>query len=172
LRELAVIFAARALEATEHVDHDEALARAERALDTGEALERFRRMVEAQGGDPHVVDDPEAVLPRAPVVLPIPADRGGTLAAVDAEAIGSASVALGAGRLRKGDPVDPAVGLVVRCKIGDRLTLGESIGDVHARTTEDAAEATRRVLGAFTLADHDVPQPPLVHRWIDDGPRS
>jgi thymidine phosphorylase len=126
-------------------------------------------MVEAQGGDPHVVDDPEAVLPRAPVVLPIEADRDGTLAAVDAEAIGSASVVLGAGRIRKGDPIDPAVGIVVRCKIGDRLAAGEPLGDVHARSTEDAGEATRRVLAAFTLSDDEVRPPPLVHRWIDDG---
>ena len=71
LRDLAVIFAARALEATEHVPHSEAVARAEQALDGGEALERFRSMVAAQGGDPRVVDDPQGVLPRAPVVLPI-----------------------------------------------------------------------------------------------------
>ena len=170
LRELAVLFAAKALEATEGVAHDEAMARAEGALDGGEALERFRRMVEAQGGDPHVVDDPEAVLPEAPVVLPIESDREGTLAAVDAEAIGSASVALGAGRIRKGDPIDPAVGLVVHCKIGDRLSDGEPIGAVHARTREDATEGVRRVLGAFSLTDADVQPPPLVHRWIDDGP--
>ncbi len=114
LRDLAVIFAARALEATEHVPHDEAVTRAEHALDGGEALERFRLMVEAQGGDPRVVDDPQGVLPRAPIVLPIPAGTDGTLAAVDAEAIGWASVALGAGRIRKGDPIDRAVGLVLR----------------------------------------------------------
>jgi pyrimidine-nucleoside phosphorylase len=168
LRELAVVFTARALEATEGVAHHEALARAEGALDGGEALERFRRMVEAQGGDPHVVDDPEAVLPTAPVVLPIEADRDGTLAAVDAEAIGTASVALGAGRIRKGDPIDPAVGIVVHCKIGDRLTVGERIGDAHARSAEDAAEAARSVLAAFSLADDDVQPPPLVYRWLDE----
>ncbi|MEO8423348.1 MAG: thymidine phosphorylase [Actinomycetota bacterium] len=170
LRELAVAFAARALEATEGVNHDEALARAERALDSGEALERFRGMVEAQGGDPHVVDDPEAVLPKAPVVIPIEADRDGTLAAVDAEAIGSASVALGAGRIRKGDPIDPAVGIVVHSKIGDLLVPGERLGDVHARSSEDAAEASRRVLAAFTLTEDVVQPPPLVYRWIDDEP--
>jgi pyrimidine-nucleoside phosphorylase len=111
------------------------------------------------------------VLPKAPVVLPIEADREGTLAAVDAEAIGSASVALGAGRIRKDDPIDPAVGLVVRCKIGDRLTVGQPIGDVHARSAHDAAQATRRVLAAFSLTDDDVAPPALVHRWIDDGPQ-
>jgi pyrimidine-nucleoside phosphorylase len=171
LRELAVVFAARALEATEGIAHDEAVQRAERALDGGEALERFRRMVEAQGGDPHVVDDPGAVLPHAPVVLPIEADRDGTLAAVDAEAIGSASVALGAGRIHKADPVDPSVGIVIHPKIGDPFVSGERIGDVHARSIEDAAEASRRVLAAFTLTDEHVQPPPLVYRWIDDGPR-
>ena len=169
LRDLAVIFAARALEATEHVPHDEAVARAEQALDGGEALERFRSMVAAQGGDPRVVDDPEGVLPRAPVVLPIQVGTDGTLAAVDAETIGSASVALGAGRIRKGDPVDPAVGLVVRSKIGDRVGRGEPVGEVHARSEEDAAEAARRVLAALTVTDGDVQPPPLIHGWIDDG---
>jgi pyrimidine-nucleoside phosphorylase len=169
LRDLAVIFSARALEATEHVPHDEAVARAEHALDTGEALERFRLMVQAQGGDPRVVDDPEGVLPRAPLVLPIQAETDGTLAAVDAEAIGSASVALGAGRIRKGDPIDPAVGLVVRSKIGDRVGKGEPVGEVHARSQEDAAEAARRVLAALTVTDGDVQPPPLIHGWIDDG---
>jgi len=169
LRDLAVIFAARALEATEHVPHDEAVMRAEHVLDGGEALERFRSMVEAQGGDPRVVDDPEGVLPRAPVVLPIRAGTDGTLAAVDAEAIGSASVALGAGRIRKGDPIDPAVGVVVRCKIGDRVGKGEPIGEVHARAEEDAAEAARRVLAALTLTVGDVQPPPLIHGWVDDG---
>jgi pyrimidine-nucleoside phosphorylase len=171
LRDLAVIFAARALEATEHVPHGEAVARAEQALDGGEALERFRSMVAAQGGDPRVVDDPQGVLPRASVVLPIQAGTDGTLAAVDAEAIGSASVALGAGRIHKGDPIDPAVGLVVRSKIGDRLEEGEPIGEVHARSEEDAAEAVRRVLAALTLTDDDVQPPPLIHGWVDDGLR-
>jgi pyrimidine-nucleoside phosphorylase len=169
LRDLAVIFAARALEATEHVPHDQAVARAELALDGGEALERFRLMVQAQGGDPRVVDDPGGVLPKAPVVLPIRAATDGTLTAVDAEAIGSASVALGAGRIRKGDPIDPAVGLVVRSKIGDRLEIGEPIGEVHARSQEDAAEAARRVLAALTLTAGDAQPPPLIHGWIDDG---
>jgi pyrimidine-nucleoside phosphorylase len=169
LRDLAVLFAAKGLEATEGIAHDEAVTRAEHALDGGEALERFRRMVEAQGGDPHVVDDPHAILPAAPVVLPIEADRDGTLAGMDAEAVGTASVALGAGRIRKGDPIDPAVGLVVRSKIGDRLVAGQPIGEVHARSADDAAEATRRVLAAFTVTKGDVSPPPLVHRWIEDA---
>ena len=145
------------------------MARAERALDGGEALERFRRMVEAQGGDPRVVDDPHAVLPAAPVVLPIEADRDGTLAGMDAEAIGTASVALGAGRIRKGDPIDPAVGY--RGALQDRRS-SRGRASRSARCTrgsaDDAAEAARRVLAAFTVTDGDVSPPPLVHRWIEE----
>ena len=87
------------------------------------------------------------------------------------EAIGSASVALGAGRIHKGDPIDPAVGLVIRSKIGDRLEAGEPIGEVHARSEEDAAEAVRRVLAALTLTDDDVQPPPSSIGWVDDGLR-
>ncbi len=169
LRDLAVLFAARALEITEGVAHPDAVARAERALDDGHALERFRRMIEAQGGDPHVVDDPNAILPKAPVVLPILQGRAGTLAAMDAEEIGLASGALGAGRTRKGDVIDPAVGIVVRCKIGDRLEAGHPLGDVHARSEDDAREAIRRVLAALSVVDGDVSPPPLVDRWLDSA---
>ena len=169
LRDLAVWFAARALTATEGVAEGDAVARAERALDSGDALERFRRMVEAQGGDPSVVDDPASVLPSASVIVPLTASGGGRLAAVDAEAIGLASGALGAGRARKGDAIDPAVGIVVRCKIGDQVSAGDPLGEVHARTDADAEEAKRRVLSALRFTDGLVEPPPLVHRWLDEG---
>jgi pyrimidine-nucleoside phosphorylase len=169
LRDLSVHFAARALEEAEDVDHEDAVARAERALDGGEALERFRRMIEAQGGEPRVVDDPEAILPTAPVVVPVNVDRDGTLAAVDAEAIGSASGALGAGRVRKGAAINPSVGIVLRCKIGDRVAASEPVGQIHARSTADADAALHRVVAALMITDAEVSVPPLVHAWLDDG---
>ncbi|MGH2679692.1 MAG: thymidine phosphorylase [Actinomycetota bacterium] len=166
LPELAVLFAGRALELANGTPRDDALAQATTALGSGTALERFRAMVEAQGGDPRVVDDPAAVLPRAPVRQPLLADRSGVLAAVDAEEIGLASVGLGAGRLRKGDPIDPAVGIVVHPKIGDRLEAGSPIGEVHARDRDAADGAARRVLAALHVADAAVEPPPLVHGWM------
>jgi pyrimidine-nucleoside phosphorylase len=166
LRELSLLFAARALELTSGVGHEEALARATEAIERGAALDRFRAMIEAQGGDPRVVDDPQGTLPRAPVREPILADRGGVLAAVRAEEIGLASAGLGAGRLRKGDPIDPSVGIVMHPKIGDRLEAGEPIGEVHARDRDAAAEAARRVLAAMDVADGPVEPPPLVHSWL------
>lgn len=163
LRELTVRLAGDALARLEGVDPAEAAARAERALDDGSALERFRLMVEAQGGDPKVVDDPQGVLPRAPVIEPIVSADSGTLAAVDAEAIGRASAALGAGRFSKGDPIDPAVGIVCTPKIGDRLEAGAPVGTVHARSRQAAREGSAAVLASFTLVEGTVPPPPLVY---------
>jgi pyrimidine-nucleoside phosphorylase len=168
LRELAVAFAARGAASADDRPLAEAEAAAERALDDGSALERFGAMIERQGGDRRVVDDPWAVLPRAPVVLPILADRDGVVSSIDAEAIGLASVVLGAGRLRKGEPIDPAVGVVLHAKLGDRLVAGEPIGEVHARDDADAEEASRRVLAALRTGDRGEP-PPLVHAWFGEG---
>lgn len=167
IRALALRFATAAAVRLLGLDEAEARRRATAALDGGTALETFRAMVERQGGDPAVVDAPDRILPSAPVVVPIVADRDGVLAAVDAEAIGRASADLGAGRHRKGDPVDPAVGIVVHASIGDRFVAGEPIGEIHARREDAAAEAGRRVLAACTTSDRPVTPPPLVHAWID-----
>ncbi|HEX9892019.1 MAG TPA: thymidine phosphorylase, partial [Actinomycetota bacterium] len=95
LTDLAVIFAAAALADLTEAREEEAAARARAALEDGTAARAFGRMVEAQGGDPRVVDDPWAVLPRAPVVRPIEAPRSGWVGGMDAEAMGRAGVALG-----------------------------------------------------------------------------
>ncbi len=168
LRDLAVAFAARGSAGTSDLTLDLATAEAERAIDDGRALDRFRAMIEAQGGDPRVIDRPREILPSAPVVAPILADRAGTVGAMATAAIGDASGLLGAGRMRKGDPIDPAVGIVVRCKIGDVLEVGQRIGDVHARDEGAADAAVRQVLDALVLRDGPVSAPPLVHVWLED----
>jgi pyrimidine-nucleoside phosphorylase len=167
MAELALEFAAAALRDLLDVSHGEARARAERAISSGDALDLFRRMIEAQGGDPAVVEAPEKVLPSAPVVVPIPAPEAGYLAAVEAEEIGQAAVGLGAGRARKGDHIDPATGIVFRAKIGDRLDRGEAIGEVHARSEDDPRVAIDRVLAAVRVSDREVDPPPLVYGWRD-----
>ena len=170
LRELTIAFAAEALVLVGRRDPDEARAAAEGAIDGGDAAETFRRMVEAQGGDPVVVDDPWKVLPVAPVKLKVPVDGdGGYLARVDAEALGRAAVALGAGRVRKGDPIDPAVGIEFHPKVGDRLERGSPVATIHARDDAAAGEAGRRVLATIGLSDRPVDAPPLVYEWLGTG---
>jgi pyrimidine-nucleoside phosphorylase len=165
LADLVLEFAGAAQEALLGRSPDEGREEAHRAFSSGGAAEAFRRMVEAQGGDPKVVDDPQAVLPRAPVVSPIRADRTGYLSAVEAEAIGRAAVALGAGRVRKGDPVDPAVGIVFTPKVGDRIEEGQDLGEIHARDEDACSEAASRLLAALTVTEAAVDPLPLVYRW-------
>jgi pyrimidine-nucleoside phosphorylase len=165
LTDVVVEFAAAALGGTEGLEEGEGRRRAEEALASGRAVETFARMVEAQGGDPRVTEDPAGVLPRAPVVVALESDRSGWLAAVDAEAIGRASVHLGAGRLHKQDPVDPSTGIVFHPKIGDRLEPGQPIGQLHARGDAEAEEARARVLVALEVTEEQVSPPPLVYGW-------
>src|SRR5690606_7986740 len=91
---------------------------AEASLRDGRALERFRKLVAAQGGDVSYVDDP-GKLPKAPFVETVKAPKSGYLKWVDAQVVGETSVEMGAGRAKKGDAIDPAVGIVVLHKVGD-----------------------------------------------------
>jgi pyrimidine-nucleoside phosphorylase len=168
LRDAAVLFAGEALSRLTGIAMGEGRARAARAIDSGDALESFRTMIDAQGGEAAVVDEPEAVLPRAPVITLILAEREGYLTTVDAEALGRASADLGAGRKRKGDPIDPAVGIVFRPKIGDRVDSGQPLGSVHARSDEDAESCLTRIAVAITVGDDPVDAPPLVFGWYGE----
>jgi pyrimidine-nucleoside phosphorylase len=168
LREAVLLCAVEAQIHLLGLSEAEARRRAERALDGGDALEVFRRMVLAQGGDGRVVDEPAAVLPSAPVRVRVLAPRDGWLATVDAEALGRASSDLGAGRRRKADPVDPAVGIVFRPKVGDRVAAGQDLGEIHARTDDAAAGAAHRVLDALAWSEEPVAGPPLLYAWYGD----
>ena len=162
LTELVVRFAA---EAVDTLGGDDGERRAREAIEDGSALETFAKMIEAQGGDPRVTEDPWAVLPRAPVTLPVPPPGAGWLVEVDAEAIGVASTFLGAGRASKGDTIDPAVGIEFLPKIGDRIERDDDLAVVHARTQDDVDEVELRLAEAVTLSEEPVEPPPLVYGW-------
>jgi pyrimidine-nucleoside phosphorylase len=116
-------------------------ARVERTLGSGEALETYRRWVRAQGGDP------DAPLPQAPVVQQVAAPVSGTVTRCSALRIGQLAMRLGAGRTRKGAPVDHAVGVVVHRKAGERIAAGEPLATIHAR----APVEPRELLACFDL---------------------
>jgi pyrimidine-nucleoside phosphorylase/thymidine phosphorylase len=139
----------------------------EGAIADGRGLAKLEEIVRAQGGDPAVLRDP-ARLPRAPRTYDVAAAEAGFVRSIDAEAIGLAAVALGAGRARVEDRVDPAVGLLVHRRIGDRVERGEPLCTVHEG---DGSEARDRVLarlvGAFRIGGERVPPPPLVLERIE-----
>ncbi len=139
---------------------------ARETLRSGRALARLREMVECQGGDPRVVDDPWAVLPRAPIVVPVAAPREGYVAGLDAEKVGLATLLLGAGRERKGAPIDHRVGVVLHKKVGDRVRPGEPLFTVHAADEASLHRATEEVLAAYSWSGYPVRRPRLVRGVI------
>jgi thymidine phosphorylase len=122
--------------------------------------------VEAQGGDPRLAERPWEVLEMAPVALAVPAPRAGSVARCGALAIGRAAMRLGAGRQRKENPIDHAVGIVVHAKPGDAVEAGEPLAHVHARDGVGAAQAAAEVLAAFELVAGPVERPPLLLETI------
>jgi pyrimidine-nucleoside phosphorylase len=138
-------------------DFADAEQQVRRAIDTGAGLERFRRIVENQGGDPHIVDD-YARLPQAPHREMATAKRDGYLVRLDAELIGRASVILGAGRDRVEDPVDPAVGITLQVQRGAALRAGDPLLELHYRNRARLDPALELVTAAITI--EDAPPPP------------
>jgi pyrimidine-nucleoside phosphorylase len=139
------------------IDEAEGRRRAEEAVASGKALDLYERWIRAQGGDP----DP-AALPAAPVVLPVRAEREGTVTRLGAVAVGVAALHLGAGRRTKEDEIDHAVGVVCRAKRGSRVAAGNVLAEVHARDEESGAEAVRAVLAAYELGDEAPREHPIL----------
>jgi thymidine phosphorylase len=135
--------------------------RASAALDSGAAAERFARMVAALGGPRDVLARGAALLPPAPVRRPLPSPRDGVVAAMDTRAIGLAVIALGGGRARAGDTVDPRVGLSDVRAVGARVARGEPLAIVHAADDDSAQTALRSVAAAIQIADQATALPVL-----------
>ena len=131
------------------------------AIRSGAALGKFREFIAAQGGDVRMVDEPQR-LPVAPVIRPVTATQGGYVHEIDARAIGLSVVALGGGRRRKGDGIDPRVGIVLHAKVGDRVEAGAPLCEIHA-ATELAADAVAPDIGAAFHLSEDLCSPlPIV----------
>jgi pyrimidine-nucleoside phosphorylase len=143
-------------------DLKEGRSMAERSIADGSAWEKFRMLVQAQGGDLAFVDDP-AKLPKAKTIEVVKAPRSGSISQVHARVVGEASVALGAGRAKKGDPIDHAVGFVIHKKVGDRVEKDQPLFEIHANDPEKLAEARKSVLSAHTFKDESVPPLPLFY---------
>jgi pyrimidine-nucleoside phosphorylase len=139
------------------VDAEEGRRRAEEAIANGTALEHYERWVAAQGGDPAL-----DALPSAPVVAQAHAPADGFVREITATHVGVTALRLGAGRVRKDDVVDHAVGIVCLAKRGDRIETGQPLAEVHARTEDDAARAAAEVAAAYRIGP-DAPEPrPIV----------
>jgi pyrimidine-nucleoside phosphorylase len=140
----------------------------EGTIRSGAALERFGAMIEAQGGDRRVVDDPGR-LPTAPVVVEVRATVAGTVSAVEPRPIGHAIVVLGGGRSRADQTVDPAVGFSIPVKPGDRVAVGDRLATISARDQAQVAVAEQALRRAITIGPAANPLPLVSHRVTKDG---
>ncbi len=162
-REHCLVVAAHMLTITgvaPNLDSGRVMAQA--AIDQRRGWERFRALVTAQGGDVSYVDHPEK-LPQACLVEKLPAARGGFIKTLNARVIGETSVSLGAGRARKGDPIDYAVGFIVHHKVGDRVEAGEPLFTIHANDRARLEEACGRLLELIEWSDRPIEPLPLFY---------
>ena len=135
-------------------------------ISSGKALEKFRQMVELQGGDARIIDDVNR-LPKAHHTAQVQSVKAGYLASMQCEQIGTACVILGGGRERKEDSVDPAVGIVLHKKVGDRIEVGEAIATVHYNAEAQAVRARSLIEASCEIAEvAPSNKRPLIHRVI------
>jgi pyrimidine-nucleoside phosphorylase len=147
-----------------HVDAAAAEGELSRLLDDGSALRRFQQLIEAQGGDPRVGDDP-GLLPAAPVVRTVRAAREGWVGGVDPRAIAEVVLRLGGARRVKGEAIDPAVGVRLALTPGDEVRAGEPLAEIHGASEDAVAAVEAAVRRAFRLVDSAAEcaaPPPLV----------
>ena len=137
-----------------------------RLISSGKALEKFRQMIELQGGDPRVIDDVKR-LPQAQHTMPVMSANAGYVSAMQCEQIGTACVILGGGRERKEDSVDPAVGIVLHKKVGDRVAAGEPLATIYYNAETRGLRARQLIEASYQIADsaHGT-KPPLIHKII------
>lgn len=143
-------------------DLTEGRAIAEKSIADGSAFEKFHVLVEAQGGDVSYVDDTSR-FPRAELVEVVESPRKGYLSQIQARTVGEAAVALGAGRARKSDPIDHAVGFVIHHKVGDQVEKGEPLFTIYANDRAKLTEAQAAVLSAHEFSEESVERLPLFY---------
>jgi thymidine phosphorylase len=138
----------------------------ERSISSGAAADRFAAIIEAQGGNPGVVEDP-AVLPQAAACELFAAPRRGLIARIEPKTIGRGLTALGGGRTRVEDVIDPAVGFVITARIGDWVEAGEPLATIFARDAAGIESGRATLRSAITIADEAEPPLPLISHFVN-----
>ena len=148
---------------------DEGKQRSAEIISSGKALEKFRQMVELQGGNPRVLDDP-GLLPQAQHQMAVSPSKAGFLTSMQCEQIGTACVILGGGRERKEDSVDPSVGIILHKKVGDRIAAGEALATIHYNSEPLAVRARQLIEASCRIGDAPPSaMRPLIHKVIQSA---
>ncbi len=163
--DLVEITKALAVEMLELAGIEEATTQVERSIESGDALAKFIEVVIAQGGDPKVTEDP-TLLPEPDHEIPLIAEREGIVTRCDARVVGLSAMRLGAGRSRKEDEIDPAVGIRVEAKLGDTVAQGDTLAVVEVRTREQFDSIEMDLRSAWEIGENAIDAPPLIRDRI------
>lgn len=137
------------------------------AIASGRALQKLATMIQAQGGDARVCQDTSR-LPSAERIIPVLSQQAGYIAKMDTQSIGTCAQLLGAGREKLGDKIDPAVGIVMKKRVGDFVRTGDVLAEFHVNEQNMLQEAMRRFLAAFAYSKKPVDPPKLVYGLVDE----
>jgi len=148
-------------------DQDEATALVQEVINNGLALDKFKAFIATQGGDTTVIDEPEQ-LPVAPIVCEVTAPQSGYVERILAREIGLTCVELGGGRMKKGDPIDHAVGILVEAKVGTEVAKGDRLAIVYAQNDATAEHARQRVQNAYFLDQEKSISLPIIYERVTD----
>ena len=124
-------------------------------IKNGEALKKFKELIQNQSGDVSYIDNIE-LFKKAKYILPVLANKSGYVKTLNAKNIGEISVALGAGRTKKEDTIDPIVGIVLKKKIGDKVESGEVLAYIHASNEEKGNQAVQKVLNSYLITEEKI----------------
>ena len=145
----------------------EAMMMLEEKLASGQALVKLAQMIQTQGGDPNVVDD-TSILPHAKEQIAVSADSTGYVSEIITREVGSAASLLGAGRMTKEDVIDPAVGIVIKKRLGDYVKKGETLAIFHVNDKKNYEEAVARFKKAYTISKTQPDELPLIYTVIEE----
>lgn len=165
LYELCMILAANMLELAGKGSIEDCREEAEKAVENGSALEKFREMVEAQGGDSSFIND-YSLLPCSAHKLEICAGEDGWIAEVNSEDIGFAALMTGAGRSRKEDEIDRSAGIIMNCEIGGYVKKNDVVMTLYSNSSERLKTAGERAKNALRISQKKPEMPPLVYAVI------
>lgn len=162
LRELSINLAGYMIyEGGKAASFEEGKAMAEKSIEDGSGLKKFREFVASQGGNPEVTED-YSLFPQAKQNRDLSIKKGGFVTAINAEEVGQAAQYAGAGRAKKEDSIDPAAGIVLHKKVGDRVEPGEPLATIYADTDLQMSQALIAMMGAFDIEESQPEKRPLI----------
>lgn len=166
LREVCLILAGNIIALAENISQDEGIKKARQQLESGKAFEKFREFISAQGGSLRQIDDP-SLFKKALYSHDVTIKESGYISSMNAEMIGSSSVILGAGRVKKDDTINHAAGIILHRKTGDKVQNGDVIATFYTDSNESIPAAEKLLLESLSITEIKTEKPPLIYKIID-----